>query len=214
MKYLAIDTSGEHLFVAVRAGEKLQTRYLQNCLTKHSLTLLPETENALSAAGCELKDLDFIAAVSGPGSFTGIRIGVSTAKALCYSLNKPALNVTSFDVLAYNDKASDKLLCLIDAKHDNFYAQTITRIRNKNGEIIKTLKSPAEFICKNDILNGFSGHKIISDVNIDGINSLVADIPAGVVAAADDECGGLIDYNSLVPLYVKRSQAEEEAACK
>lgn len=209
MNYLAIDTSGEHLFAAVNANGNLQTRYLTNCLTKHSLTLLPEIENALSKANCELKDLDFIAAVTGPGSFTGIRIGVSTVKALCFSLNKPALNITSFDVLAYNDKANEKLLCLIDAKHDNFYAQTF--IRAKNGQVIK---GEPQFICKTDILKNFEGHKIISDGVIEGINSLVADIPKGVLAACENKCGGLIDYNLLVPLYVKRSQAEEEALCK
>ncbi|MDY4186407.1 MAG: tRNA (adenosine(37)-N6)-threonylcarbamoyltransferase complex dimerization subunit type 1 TsaB [Candidatus Borkfalkiaceae bacterium] len=209
MNYLAIDTSGEHLFVAVKAGENLQTRYLKNCLTKHSLTLLPEVESALSAAGCELKNLDFIAAVTGPGSFTGIRIGVSTAKALCFSLNKPALNITSFDVLAYNDKASEKLLCLIDAKHDNFYAQTF--IREKNGQI---LKGEPQFINKADISEKYSDYKIVSDVKIENVNSLVADIPAGVIAACEEKSGGLTDYHLLAPLYVKRSQAEEEALCK
>lgn len=204
MNYLVIDTSGERLLVILRSGDAIHTQYLQNCLTKHSLTLLPEVENALKNANASLDELDFIGAVTGPGSFTGIRIGVATAKALCMSLNKPALGLTTFDVLSYADKESEKILCLVDAKHGNYYAQAFI-----NGE--KTLP---KFLSLSEILSDYAGYKIISDCAVSGDIACVADIPRCLLLAADGECEKLIDCELLAPLYVKRSQAEEEAACK
>ncbi len=213
MNYLVIDTSGERLLVILRSGGEVHMQYLQNCLTKHSLTLLPEIETALKNANASLGELDFIGAVTGPGSFTGIRIGVATAKALCMSLNKPALGLTTFDVLAYTDKESEKILCLVDAKHGNYYAQTF----------VKGEKTQHKFLALSEILSDYADYKIISDCAID-FSSLtaksealptaeVADIPRCLLLAADGESKNLMDYELLAPLYVKRSQAEEEA-CK
>ncbi len=201
MNYLITDTTGNRLLILLKKGGLTECCYLQNCLTKHSLTLLPEIEKLLQTADLSLSELDFVGAVVGPGSFTGVRIGVSTAKALCMSLNKPALALTSFDVLAYTDKASEKTLCIVNARHDNYYAQAIT-----NG-----VKNAPEFISKSEILEKYSDYKIISDEEVDGLNVVVADIPFCLTAAAEGERDNLIDYNYLVPLYVKKSQAEEEA---
>jgi len=78
-------------------------------------------DEVLKKASMRLEDCDFFAAVVGAGSFTGIRIGISAVKGLCLACGKPALPVTSFEVVAYN-AVGEKKLCLIDALHDSYYA--------------------------------------------------------------------------------------------
>ena len=104
MKYLAIDTSGSYLTVIACDGKKTSVKYEENCALNHSVALMGEVENALAEVGLTAKDIDVFACSVGAGSFTGIRIGVSTAKALCFSYKIKCLKLTSFDVLAYNDK--------------------------------------------------------------------------------------------------------------
>ena len=102
MKYLAFDTSGDNLTVIVRKDKEIFSFFEEKCLTLHSSLLMPKVEEILNNAKISLKDLDFIACVVGAGSFTGIRIGISTAKAYSFATGKKVLGVTSFDLLAYN----------------------------------------------------------------------------------------------------------------
>ena len=104
-------------------GEKNKAvKFLPDCALTHSVVLMGEIENALAEAGIDKKDIDVFACAVGPGSFTGIRIGVATVKALAYALGKKVLGVTSFDSLAYNVSDGRKKLAVIDARHGNFYA--------------------------------------------------------------------------------------------
>ena len=82
---------------------------------------MDEIDGALKEAKLPLSECDFVACVVGPGSFTGIRIGISAVKGLCMAAEIPALAVTSFDCLAYAEKR-ERLLGLVDAGHDHFYA--------------------------------------------------------------------------------------------
>ena len=121
MNFLGVDTSSEYLTVVACKGDKQETRLIQDCLRNHSVRLMDEIDSALNALSMKPSDCDFFAAVTGPGSFTGIRIGISTVKGLCLGTGKPALAVTSFEVLAYAEK-DEKLLCTIDAGHGYLYA--------------------------------------------------------------------------------------------
>ena len=121
MNYLAIDTSGKNLTVIIKKGQEVYKVHDENCGVNHSVELMPKVEELIKKANFDLKSADFFACVVGAGSFTGIRIGVSTVKALCFAYSKPCLSVTSFDTMAYNIK-SGKVLTLIDAKHNGFYA--------------------------------------------------------------------------------------------
>ena len=90
MNILAIDTSGPVAGCAVMAeGKIVHTVSMQHGLT-HSETMLPEVERAMEASGLKCGDIDVFAAVAGPGSFTGVRIGVCTAKGMAHAVNKPA----------------------------------------------------------------------------------------------------------------------------
>lgn len=201
MRYLAIDTSGD-LIVVAHDDKNCVSRYLKGCNTKHSITLMPYVEECMGELKLQLSDLDFIAVVVGPGSFTGIRIGVSTAKALCYALNKPLLSLTSFDLLAYSDNAPVKSVCLIDANHDNFYACAY-----ENGYRVKN----AEFNTKEQVLNDYEGYKMVASQQIEGLDIFVADIESGLKNAILALKDRTTSYEECVPLYIKRSQAEEES---
>ena len=121
MNFLGVDTSSEYLTVVACKGERKETRFFKDCLRNHSVRLMDEIDSALNALDLKPADCDFCAAVTGPGSFTGIRIGISTIKGLCLGTGKPALGVTSFDVLAYAEK-DEKLLATVDAGHGYLYA--------------------------------------------------------------------------------------------
>lgn len=200
MKYLAIDTSGDLIVLAVN-GDKTALRYLQGCTSQHSLTLMPDIEECLSECGLSLSDLDFIAAVTGPGSFTGIRIGVSTVKALCFSCQKPALSLTAFDCLAYDDNAPSKCFCVIDANHDNFYCAAYENKQVVLNPCFLTKAQAEEMSC---------GYTVVSGKELPFERSVVADLPGGLENAVNALCGDVGDYANMAPLYVKRSQAEEE----
>lgn len=120
--FLAVDTSSEYLTViAVKDGNPTIS-HLPDCAMKHSVALLNEIDRVLDKSGMTLADCDFFSAVVGAGSFTGIRIGISAMKGFCLALQKPALPVTSFDVVAYNSVETGKRLCLVNAMHDAYYA--------------------------------------------------------------------------------------------
>ena len=200
MNCLAVDTSGSHLTVLIITDKEHFIEYIDNCNLQHSITLMPTIENLLTKTNMTLDMIDAFACNVGPGSFTGIRIGVSTIKAFCYAKNKKVFPVTSFDVLAYN-KPSGRNLAVIDAKHDNYYvcgynginaitqAEFVSReklieLKNEYDEILTS--SDIEFCAKNcSLKEGF-------------LNAV-----KGLIKTAT------FDKESLVPLYVRKSQAEE-----
>lgn len=206
MNYLAIDTSRSSLTVAV-GGKNKTVKFLPDCALTHSVVLMGEIENALAEAGIDKKDIDVFACAVGPGSFTGIRIGVATVKALAYALGKKVLGVTSFDSLAYNVSDGRKKLAVIDARHGNFYVCGYAA----DGQI-----DLSPWFIDTAALCGLAReYEIISDEKIensDGFSYSVADVKDGFIKAVETNLDKASDdAETLVPLYVKKSQAEEEA---
>ena len=202
MNCLAIDTSGSHLTVVVIKNEQVFCEFLLDSGLKHSTTLMPIIEQTLFKAELDIKDIDVYSAVTGPGSFTGIRIGISTIKGLSYAFKKPVINVTSFDVLAYN-KRERKSLAVIDALHDNFYVQ---------GYDDTAVCLLPQFIDVKKLEQLSKEYQIISSTQIEGVNALVCDLKQGFINAVIAKMGEQnLDRESLVPLYVRKSQAEENA---
>lgn len=200
MNYLAFDTSGSHLTLAVRRGEQLFTHFEKDCALKHSFTFMPAAEELLNAAGLSLKELDFIAVAAGPGSFTGIRIGVSAAKAMCFAAELPLLSITSFDVLAYNGIKREKL-AVIDAGRGGFYVCPYTGYEASSPKYVLSggLKALAE------------GREMICDPSAApfGFEFTPADLLTGLVRAAEAKRDYAADPDGAEPLYVRKSQAEE-----
>ena len=118
--FLAIDTSSRHLTVLAVKGDKKVLRHIPDCAMKHSVILMGEIDKALSDANLTPAECDFFCAVTGPGSFTGIRIGIATIKGFALGAGKPMLSVTSFDLIAYNVN-SENFYTVIDAAHSHYY---------------------------------------------------------------------------------------------
>lgn len=123
MKILAIDTSASSGSIALLEDDRLIAE-LTTCIQKtHAERLLPSIKNLLDACREKIEDMDGFALTTGPGSFTGLRIGLSTIKGLAWSLNKPVAAVSTLETLAMNLPYSDKQICpLLDARKKEVYA--------------------------------------------------------------------------------------------
>lgn len=122
MNVLAVDTSGPVCGVAVtRDGRLIYEGAAVNRMT-HSVNLMPMVEEALTRSGMTVEEIDLFAAVTGPGSFTGVRIGVSTVKGLAHGAGKPCAGVDALDALAAGVSQTDALICPIqDARAGQVY---------------------------------------------------------------------------------------------
>ncbi len=200
MNYLAIDTSGKNLSIVVCNEGKVFSFFDDNCGVKHSDKIMVEIENLIEKAEYDIKKSDFIACVVGAGSFTGIRIGVATVKALCFAYSLPALSVTSFDTLAYNEK-SGKVLAVIDAGHDGFY------VCGYNDNVVEI--EPC-YIMKEQLIELEKDYKICCSTDIDNVKTKKVSVLDGLINAVSllsDKRDDNLD--NLSPLYVRKSQAEE-----
>lgn len=201
MKFLAVDTSGRQLNTAVFDGAKEHVFSRKDCAMQHSVLLMGEIAEALHAAALSPADCDFFACVAGPGSFTGIRIGIATVKGLCLALGKPALAVTSFDCLAYADK-SGKKLCLVDAGHGNYYACGYEGTRVCLAPVFMS-RAQADAL----IAEGYT--PVAAEPLFAGVQA--ADPAAGLMAACRARAGEAAGAHALEAVYLRKSSAEERA---
>ena len=112
MKILAVDSSAVSASAAiVEDGKVLGEFYLNTSLT-HSQTLMPMVENVLECTRIPLSDIDLFAVSSGPGSFTGIRIGVASVKGLAMAQKKPCVGVSTLEAMAYNAAHLDGIIAV------------------------------------------------------------------------------------------------------
>ncbi len=119
---LAIDTSGPVAGCAVLKDGKIVHQVAMNHGLTHSETIMPAVDAALEGAGLGCGDVDVFAAVAGPGSFTGVRIGVCAAKGLAHAVGKPCVAVHALEALAMNFYGFDGLCCpILDARRGQVY---------------------------------------------------------------------------------------------
>jgi len=122
MRLLIIDTSGPVCGVAVMEDEKVLSEFTAQNRNTHSANLMPMTEAALEAAGKTIGEMDAIAAVTGPGSFTGVRIGVATVKGLAHGAEIPCIPVDALEALNASAGGFDGVVCPIqDARAGQVY---------------------------------------------------------------------------------------------
>ncbi len=117
--YLIIDSTGAELFLAAGNAEKSVYFCGDATARRHSAEILVQAEKLLNGLGLTPSDLDVVGAVTGPGSFTGIRIGVTTANALKRAVNARLAAFTSLEALTFDET---RVLALMDCKHSNYYA--------------------------------------------------------------------------------------------
>lgn len=138
MIWLGIDTANTPLSVAIVKDGKIITEENTSAPINHSLRAMPAIEEAFERAKLTPADIDAIAVAEGPGSYTGVRIGVTIAKTLAWTLNKPLIGVSSLKALATNGLFFDGFICpLIDARRNHVYAGLYTSKGNVVQEEIK-----------------------------------------------------------------------------
>lgn len=123
-RILAVDSSSLTGSVALCQGETLIAESLLNVRSTHSEKLLKQIDLLLAEAGWQPQDLDLLVSVTGPGSFTGLRIGIATVKGLAQSLDKPVVGISSLQMLAMNLPLSVQPICVfMDARKKEVYSQ-------------------------------------------------------------------------------------------
>ncbi|MCY4403246.1 MAG: tRNA (adenosine(37)-N6)-threonylcarbamoyltransferase complex dimerization subunit type 1 TsaB [Candidatus Poribacteria bacterium] len=122
MKILGIDTSTPIGSVALIDGENIVAEHTLNIVQAHSSRLMPAIDTVLKWGEITPDSLDGCAVGIGPGSFTGIRIGVATANSLCYAVDKPIVGISTLEAIAYNLRWTDGVICpILDARRKEIY---------------------------------------------------------------------------------------------
>ncbi|MEE0856440.1 MAG: tRNA (adenosine(37)-N6)-threonylcarbamoyltransferase complex dimerization subunit type 1 TsaB [Ruminococcus sp.] len=134
MTILAIDSSAKAASVCIANEEKIIGEFFINTSLTHSQTLMPMTEQLLKNTEMTIDDVDAIAVNSGPGSFTGVRIGVAAAKGLAFPKNLPCVSVSTLESMAYNLLGTDCVVCAVmDARCSQVY-NAMFRIKGETVE--------------------------------------------------------------------------------
>ena len=218
MKILSIDTSSNLCAVAVLEDSNLIKENILDDTKNHSEKIMPVIVQTLEEANLKLTDIDLIVCDKGPGSFTGIRIGVATVMSFVDSLKISSIGISSLETLMYNELLNDStasFICpLIDAKNGNVYfelydnkASSIIAAECKNiDELIKILKNYSNICFVGD---GALVYKDLLNSNIENAmfstNNEISSYSLGIA--------GLNAYNTgrkddILPLYLRKSQAE------
>lgn len=229
MKVLAVDTSAKTATVALLEDNKIISEYSIYTNT-HSTTLLPMIESVFDFAGISAKDVDLYAVSVGPGSFTGIRIGVSTVKGLAFVHNTPCVGVSALEAMAENFRGVEGIIVpAIDARRDMVYTAifksekngSLTRLTEDSQIAISELLALLKEHKNADIY--FTGDAYDKLTSYEGVPTNVASTPTklrtqsayGVAAAAlniwnASEDKSTFTDSALMPVYLKKSQAERE----
>ncbi len=224
MKILALETSAKSVSCAVTEnGAPLASAYQCTGLT-HSRTLMPMVEDMLKNAELTLDDMDLIAIANGPGSFTGVRIGVSAVKGLAWALDKPVCGVSTLEAMAYNGIAAPEgviICCAMDARRGQFYNALFEMEGGKPRRLCEDRAiSPSELAeeiknLKKSIFTVGDGAALCYNAldNFE-IKTILAPEPMrfqsawGVCMAAADRPQQTV--HELLPVYLRLSQAERE----
>lgn len=228
MKILGFDTAAKTASVALTEDGRLVSEFYLDSGFTHSETVLPMAKALLESARTKPEEIDVFAVNCGPGSFTGLRIGIAAVKAMAMSLDKPCASVSTLEALAANLLGSKGVICpVMDARCNQMYTaffksdgETLSRICDD-----RTVSTDALF---EDIKKIFaeSGERIILVGDGAALCALrfggeyVSAAPAQLVKGhafsvcrvAERLCaeGALVTANALVPNYLKLAQAEKE----
>lgn len=228
MKILALDTSGQSASVAIlRDGLIGYEAQLTNGLT-HSQCIMPMVDQALTALGMTSADMDLFAVVVGPGSFTGVRIGVSTVKALAHATGKPCIGIDALETLAFGAGDFDGLICpILDARAQQVYGAVFRQGETPHRVMDDVAMKLVAFMDEVDQLgepllflgDGARAFKAEIVARLGDKASFapahMSSIRAGsAVVLAHHYIDQATDYLSLMPLYLRAPQAERERAAR
>ena len=220
MLILALESSAKAASVALVENEKLVAQYSQCSGLTHSCTLLPMVDDMLRNTENTIAGVDLIAVAHGPGSFTGIRIGVSTVKGLAWASDKMCVGVSTLEAMAWHGVSADGIICpVMDARRSQVYNALFEiedgrPVRMCDDRAVSLEALAAEVSDKNVFLVGDGAELTASYLKNAGIDCRIApqDIlyqsAWGVAMAAIGKTPGTAD--DLLPVYLRLSQAERE----
>ena len=224
MRILALETAAKAVSAAVtEEGKVLASAYQDTGLT-HSRTLMPLVELLLRNTDMTAADLDVIAVSAGPGSFTGVRIGVSAAKGLAWAVDKPCAAVSTLAALARNVAFLDGLVvCAMDARRQQVYNALfeakngrLTRLTEDRAIALAELAEELRSDPRPKTVLGDGGKLCYDFLTEAGIPCrlapahLVKENAVSVALEAEDiaRAGGLVTAQELAPVYLRPPQAE------
>jgi len=222
MKILSVDTSTQVTSVAIIEKDSLLIELSIAVKETHSKRLMSMIKYALTHTNNKLCDIDGFTVIKGPGSFTGLRIGISTIKALAMAENKPILGVSSLDVLAAQVPPSPFVICpLLDARKNEVY---FSLYRNENGHlskiseenvsaieiVISKISEPCLFVgiganlYKNGLIEQLGTKAHFSQEFLNTIHASTA----AFISKSLFESGKTDDIKTFKPQYIRKSDAE------
>lgn len=218
---LSIDSSAVTASAALTDGDKVIKSEFINAGLTHSETLLPMIKRVM--AGYSTSDLDAIAVTAGPGSFTGVRIGVATVKGLAFENDTPCISVSTLEAIAYNFTDMDCIVCAVmDARRMQFYNALF---EVKNGKVNRICDDRAISIddlrkelsaYENAVIAGDGAELCFNSLGLD--NVILADesrrYQNGIGVSKAAEYKEKITAAELMPVYLRLSQAERELKLK
>jgi tRNA threonylcarbamoyladenosine biosynthesis protein TsaB len=221
MLTLAFDTSSRTAAVAVLRDDTILYESIANTGLNHSEVLMPEIDYALKKVSIKISDINLFACTLGPGSFTGLRIGVSTLKGLMLATGTPAAGVSSLAAVVLNLGTTSKLICsMIDAGRGQVY---VAYFKYNDENILQQISeekavNPQEIINNTDKNTLFVGDGAIkyADIikNIKSEVSIASDLQNYIRASAVGILGrkkfaekDLLDASTLVPIYLRSADA-------
>ena len=224
MIILSFDSSAKAASVALCRDGQLISQYYQASGLTHSRTLLPMAEDLLKNADMTVKDIDAVAVAHGPGSFTGVRIGVSAVKGLCWGLDIPAIGVSTLEAMAYNGECAPEgsiVCCAMDARRNQVYNALFTFENGKLNRLcsdraigLEELAAELADMKKAVFVVGDGAQLCYNYLEKCGISAVLA--PENVrnqtawgvcLAALGKEP---IPARDIIPVYLRLSQAERE----
>ena len=222
MLILAFESTAKAASAALVRDGKLVSQYSQCSGLTHSRTLLPMAEDLLKNAELKLQDVDLFAVAHGPGSFTGVRIGVSMVKGLAWAADKPCVGVSTLEAMAWHGLAAGGLICpVMDARRSQVYNALF---RMEDGRPVRlTEDRPIALTELAEELRAYKervflvgdgaelSFRTLSELGLPCVlapENLRMQSAWGVAMAALDKEPGSAD--SLLPVYLRLSQAERE----
>ena len=224
MIVLGIDSSTQVNTIALLQDGQLLCEAVLNTRKNHSQRLMPMMDILLKEAGLTIENVDGVAVSSGPGSFTGLRIGMTTAKALAWSLNKPLVGIPSLDGVAFNAQGVTGIICpILNARRSEVYTALYKMDKGK-------LKRMSDYMALEpvELIKRLQNHNQITLLG-DGIEEFISIFaeklgdrltvpsPANRLPRASHIAylgwkrllkGEADDVINLVPLYVRKADAE------
>ena len=231
MKILALETSAKSVSAAVVEDGMVLASAYQNIGLTHSVTLMPLVDSMLQHAALTAQDMRLIAVAAGPGSFTGLRIGISAAKGLAWALDLPCCGVSTLEAMAQNVRHMDgcTVICAMDARRQQVYNALfraergrLTRMTPDRAIALEELAAAIQNDESEKIIVGDGAQLCYTYLSEQGIPcrmappSLVMQHAVGVAQTAGEMAarGETVCAHELAPVYLRLSQAERERLAK